>query len=115
METIIGGIDIDAETAAQWGWLNRSLPAADLERHVNDLADRIATFDPVAVRAAKAAVLAALPDPEPGLRDEALRFDQLLHRPESSEAMTAFLQRGGQTREAEKRIVETTAGLFTTD
>lgn len=112
MEIVVGAIDIDAETAAAWGWLNRSLPAADLRRHVDTLADRIASFDPVAVRAAKASVLAALPDPEPGLRTEAELFDQLLHRPDAGEAMRRFLERGGQTRAGEQQVADLSAGLF---
>ena len=112
MEIVVGAVDIDAETAAAWGWLNRALPAADLQRHVDDLAHRIASFDPAAVRAAKASVLAALGDPTDGLRAEANLFDELLHRPEATAAMTAFVAEGGQTREGEKRVVETTSGLF---
>jgi len=43
----------------------RTMPAADLGRYVEQVADRIASFDPVAVRAAKASVLAATPDRAP--------------------------------------------------
>jgi enoyl-CoA hydratase/carnithine racemase len=112
MEIVIGAVDVDADTAAEWGWLNRSLPSVDLQRYVDDLADRIASFDPAAVRAAKASVVAALPDPEPGLRNEANLFDQLLHRPEATAAMTGFMKRGGQTRDGEQRVAELGAGLF---
>lgn len=112
MEIVIGGVDIDADTAAAWGWLNRSLPTVDLQRYVDDTADRIASFDPAAVRAAKASVLAALPDPGPGLRNEANLFDQLLHRAEATAAMTEFLKRGGQTRDGEQRVADISAGLF---
>ena len=112
MEIVVGGVDIDAETLAAWGWLNRSLPAVDLGRYVDDLADRIASFDPVAVRSAKASVLAALPDPTPGLLAEADLFATTLHRPEAATAMTKFLSSGGQTREGEQQMMSITEGLF---
>ncbi len=112
MEIVVGGVDIDAETLAAWGWLNRSLAAADLGRYVDDLADRIAAFDPVAVRSAKASVLAALPDPTPGLLAEADLFATTLHRPEAAAAMKKFLSSGGQTREGEQHMVSITEGLF---
>lgn len=112
MEIVVGGIDIDAHTAESWGWLNRALPAVDLERYVDHLADRIASFDPVAVRAAKASVLAAESDPTPGLRAEANLYSQTLHRPEAGAAMSTFLERGGQTREGERQMMQLTAELF---
>lgn len=112
MEIVIGGVDVDAETLEAWGWLNRSLPTADLDRHVDGLADRIASFDPVAVRAAKASVLAASPDPTPGLRTEAELFASIVHRPEAARAMREFLSRGGQTRAGEQQMESTTRGLF---
>jgi len=112
MEIVLGGVDIDAETLETWGWLNRSLPAADLGRYVDDIADRIASFDPVAVRAAKASVLAAMPDPTPGLQAEADLFATTVHRPEAAAAMQQFLANGGQTREGEQQMTSITQGLF---
>jgi len=112
MEIVLGGVDVDAETLETWGWLNRSLPEADLGRYVDDIADRIASFDPVAVRAAKASVLAAMPDPTPGLRAEADLFATTVHRPEAAAAMRQFLVNGGQTREGEQQMMSITQGLF---
>ncbi len=112
MEIVVGAVDIDADTAASWGWLNRAMPQVDLGRYVDGLADRIASFDPVAVRAAKASVLASMPDPAPGLRAETNLFNHTLHRPAATAAMTAFLERGGQTRIGERRIAELATGLF---
>ncbi len=112
MEIVVGGIDVDARTLADWGWLNRSLSDADLGRHVDDLADRIASFDPVAVRAAKASVVAASPDPTEGLMAEAGFFATSLHRPEAAAAMSTFLANGGQTREGERQMMSITEGLY---
>ena len=101
MEIILGGVDIDARTAEQWGWLNRALPADELEDHVDGLARRIASFPAHAVRAAKAAVLASAPDPTPGMLDEAHLFQTTLRDPLTQASMQAFLDLGGQTRDAE--------------
>lgn len=112
MEIVLGGVDVDAETLETWGWLNRSLPAADLGRYVDDLANRIASFDPQAVRSAKASVLAAGPDPTDGLLAEADLFTSLVHRPEAAAAMQRFLDNGGQTREGEQQMMAITEELF---
>ncbi len=105
MEIILGGDDVDAATLDAWGWLNRAFPdVAALDAHVDELARRIASFPPQAVRNAKAAALAAEPDPVPGLLEEAYLFDELLTREDAHAAMGRFLAGGGQTREGELRV-----------
>lgn len=107
MEMVLGGIDIDAQTAERWGWLNRAFESeAELDSYVDILARRIASFPATAVRLAKESILAALPDPTDALIDEAFRFQQTLRDPASAARMTAFLERGGQTREGELRVSE---------
>lgn len=107
MEIVLGGIDVDADTAERWGWLNRAFDtAAELDAYVDGLARRIAGFPPTAVRLAKAAVLGALPDGRDGLLDEAFMFQQTLRDPASSARMRSFLASGGQTREGEMRVGE---------
>lgn len=105
MEIVLGGDDIDAATLDAWGWLNRAFPdVAGLDAHVDELARRIASFPPQAVRNGKAAVLAAEPDPLPGLLEEAYLFEELMVREDSTAAMKRFLAGGGQTREGELRV-----------
>lgn len=108
LEIVLGSGDIDAETAAAWGWVNRSLPAGELDRFVDELAERIASFPAGAVAEAKAAVLDGLPDPVPGMRREAQRFSRTLRDPEAIARMERFLELGGQTREVEQDL----AALF---
>lgn len=112
MEVVVGAVDIDARTAEQWGWLNRALEPSALSDHVDALADRIAGFDPVAVRTAKASVLAAEPDTTEGLATESDLFAGLLHRPDAAAAMRRFLERGGQTRAGEQQMMTLADDLF---
>ena len=104
LEMILGCEDLDAETAERWGLLNRALPAAELRPFVERLARRIACFPPEAVAEAKQAVLAADPAWEAGLIGEAHGFQRLIRTDAAQQAMRRFLERGGQTREAEKRL-----------
>jgi enoyl-CoA hydratase/carnithine racemase len=53
LEVILGGDDFDAELAERYGWINRALPDAELDAFVDDLARRVAGFDPFALREAK--------------------------------------------------------------
>jgi enoyl-CoA hydratase/carnithine racemase len=56
LEIILGSDDFDAETAAQYGWINRALPDDDLDDFVDTLARRIASFDKAALAEAKSLV-----------------------------------------------------------
>ena len=103
LEIALGCGDIDAETAAHWGYVNRALPPAELRPFVDALAARIASFPAGAIARAKQAVDAALPDPTEGLITEDQLFRVCLGDPEAPARMTAFLDGGGQTREGELR------------
>jgi enoyl-CoA hydratase/carnithine racemase len=103
LEVVLGCNDIDAETAAQWGYVNRALPASELRPFVDALAARIASFPRLAIASAKAAVDGALPDPTEGLLTEDQLFRICLGDPDAHNRMTAFLEAGGQTREVELR------------
>jgi enoyl-CoA hydratase/carnithine racemase len=112
LEMILGGIDVDAQTALQWGWLNRAFATSDeLDAYVAFLAARVASFPSTAVRLAKASVLNALDDPTEVLLDEAFAFQQTLRDPVSADHMRTFLARGGQTREGEGAIAQLSGDL----
>ena len=53
LEIILGSDDFDAETAAEYGWINRSIPDDELDDFVDSLARRIASFDKPALAEAK--------------------------------------------------------------
>lgn len=104
MEIVLAGDDIDAETLAAWGWLNRAVETDRLRDHVAALAARLASMPPEAVSRAKASVLAATPDPTPGLLEEAYLFQETLRTAAAQTRMRNFLERGGQTVAGEKRV-----------
>ena len=51
LELILGGLDLDAATAERWGYLNRALPAEEIDTFVTSAASRIAACPADAVRA----------------------------------------------------------------
>lgn len=56
LELLLGGDDLDAATAERYGLVNRALPDKDLDRFVDRLATRIASFDKPALATVKALV-----------------------------------------------------------
>ncbi len=106
LEIILGGGDLDAETAERWGYLNRIFTADDIGPFVDELAARIASFPIAAVRLAKEAVNGAEQPLAEGLLDEAYLFQRLLRTDSARRAMRRFLEVGGQTREGELRVAE---------
>src|SRR6202030_657978 len=78
LEVILGGIDMDAETAERWGYLNRAFEPAQIGPYVEWLAQRIASFPIEAVRLTKQAINSADKPLIEGLRDESYLFQQLV-------------------------------------
>lgn len=111
LELILGGDDLDAETAERWGWLNRVFETDEIGPFVDNLARRIASYPPPAVRLAKESVNAADGSWLDGLLEEAYLFERLLRTKEARHNMQRFLEIGGQTREGELRINELNAEL----
>lgn len=109
LEIILGGIDLDAETAEKWGWLNRALPANAIDAHVSSLAQRIASFPTEAVRLAKQSIEAAALPLDEGCKIEAELFQTLLFSDDARSKMRRFLELGGQTREGELRVADLSA------
>jgi enoyl-CoA hydratase/carnithine racemase len=113
LEIILGGDDLDAETAERWGYLNRIFEADEIGGFVASLAARIASFPVEAVRLAKASVDAHLLGLHEGMVEEAYLFQQLLRTDGAQTAMRRFLALGGQTREGELRVGELNAEVGT--
>jgi enoyl-CoA hydratase/carnithine racemase len=111
LEVILGGDDLDADTAERWGWLNRIFEPSEIGPFVDVLARRIASFPPPAVRLAKESVNAADRPLLDGLFEEAYLFERLLRTDEARRNMQRFLDIGGQTRDGELRINDLNAEL----
>ncbi len=111
LEVILGGIDLDAQTAERWGYLNRALPAGEIGPYVEGLARRIASFPPEAVRLAKQSVNSAVKPLAEGLQDESYLFQTLIRTDAARRNMARFLEIGGQTRDGELRVAELSAEL----
>ena len=104
LEVVLGCDDVAADLAESWGWVNRSMSAAELWPHVNNLAARIASFPAHAVAAAKASVLRSDKEIVPDLIAEGAAFQATLGGPGAREAMQRFMSSGGQTPQGELRL-----------
>jgi len=111
IEIILGGVDLDAETAERWGYLNRALAADEIGPYVEALARRIASFPEESVRLAKQAINASDRPLAEGLREESYLFQELLRTKSGQRNMARFLQIGGQTREGELKVAELSGAL----
>jgi enoyl-CoA hydratase/carnithine racemase len=111
LEVILGGVDMDAETAEAWGYLNRALGAEEIGPYVDWLARRIVSFPVEAVRLAKQSVNSATKPLADGLKDESFLFQQLIRTESGQRNMKRFLEIGGQTREGELKIAELSGKL----
>lgn len=56
IEVILGSDDFDADTAERYGWVNRSIPDAQLDAFVERFALRVASFDRRAIASAKSII-----------------------------------------------------------
>ena len=105
MEICLGSDDIDAETAEQWGYLNRIFDTpAELDGFVDGLANRIALWPAEAIGLCKASINNAEMPWEDGLLEEAYLFQQTLRTSGAQANMRKALELGAQTREGELRM-----------
>ncbi|MEH2493162.1 enoyl-CoA hydratase/isomerase family protein [Bradyrhizobium sp. AZCC 2230] len=94
LEVLLSSDDIDADLAAAYGYVNRSLPDAELDGFVDKLANRIASFDKWAIANTKRLVNAAsLPaDVEIAAGWEACMTS--VTRPAAQDRIKAFFEQG---------------------
>jgi enoyl-CoA hydratase/carnithine racemase len=111
LEVVLGAEDFPADLAERYGYVNRALRPEDLGAFVERLAYRIASFPADAIALAKEALIAGEPPTVEGLIDEEHCFMRSAATIEARHRMKQFLERGGQTREAELRLDDVTSKL----
>jgi len=94
LEVLLSSDDIDADLAAAYGYVNRSLPDSELDDFVDALANRIASFDKWAIANTKRLVNAASlpPDVEIAAGWEACMTS--VNRPAAQSRIKAFFEQG---------------------
>ncbi len=94
LEVLLGADDIRGDLAERYGYVNRSLPDAELDGFVEALAMRIASFDKEAIAETKRLVdIASLP-PDEDIKPEWDAFLAALGRPASQKRIKALMERG---------------------
>ena len=106
LEVMLSAQDYDADLAERYGWINRALPADELDVFVSSLAHRIAKFPAAGHSVVKERVNAiALPSVEDIRRDSDL-FLEGTRTDEFQQLTKAAFRNGFQTREAEMNLAE---------
>jgi enoyl-CoA hydratase/carnithine racemase len=101
LEVMLSAQDYDADLAERYGWINRALPADDIDDFVRSIALRIAGFPAMGHAVVKERVNAiALPTVEDVRRDSDL-FLEGTRTNEFQELTKAAMKRGFQTRDGE--------------
>jgi enoyl-CoA hydratase/carnithine racemase len=105
LEVLLGADDIPGDLAERYGYVNRSLPDADLDGFVDALATRIASFDKRAVSETKRFVdLASLP-PDYEIAPEWDVCLASIMRPPAQERIGMLMERGfHQPGDVENRL-----------
>jgi enoyl-CoA hydratase/carnithine racemase len=119
LEIILGADDFDADTAAAFGWVNRSIPDAELDTFVERLVARLSNFERKTIALAKQTIneragLVAVED----LNATEKKFFETLTWSETQEQVKSLFERGLQQRgDLELRLGEligTSSGKTTT-
>ena len=99
----------DAVTAERYGWVNRGVPARELDAFVDRLAANIAALPGDVIAAAKYAIVPS--DHADGLAREHDAWAGLMARPAIARLMGAGLTHGAQTRDGEHDLEGLLRGL----
>src|SRR6201993_2082988 len=96
LEIVLSANDFDGDSAERYGYINRSLPDAELDGFVDALARRIASFDRRALAAAKNLVNQVSLPPSDRLLAAFTSFGTALGWPAAQNRIRAVLERGLQ-------------------
>ena len=94
LEVLLGANDIPGDLAELYGYVNRSLPDAELDGFVEALATRVASFDKDAIRETKRFVDVASLPPDVEIAPEWDAFLASVKRPAAQERISKLMQHG---------------------
>ena len=106
LEVMLGAQDYDAELAERYGWINRALPANELDEFVSSLARRITNFPPAGLVAVKDRTNAIALAPAEDFRRDSDLFGEGAQTAEAQSRFQAAFKRGFQTRDAEMNLAQ---------
>jgi enoyl-CoA hydratase/carnithine racemase len=109
LEVVLSADLYDAETAERYGWVNRAVPAGELDDLVDRLARNIAALPEGVIAAAKHAIVPA--DLAEGLRREHDAWASQIVRPAAEQLIRAGLTHGAQTPDGERDLEGLLRGL----
>lgn len=109
LELLLTGDLVDADTAAAYGWINRAIPASELEAFVDEVAGKIAALSPELIAAAKRLVPPS--DLADGLRAENDAWAELVSGDLPARLMAGALEHGAQTPEGERDLESLMRGV----
>lgn len=101
LEVMLSADDYDADVAERYGWINRALPASELDGYVATLAHRIASFPTAGHIAVKDRVNAISLAPIEDFRYDSDSFGRSARDPQVQRRLQAALHKGLQDRETE--------------
>jgi enoyl-CoA hydratase/carnithine racemase len=96
LEILLSGKDINGELAERYGYVNRSLPDGELDKFVDDLARRIATYDKQSIGEIKALVNTASLPPDKDVGAEWPAFLGSVQRPAAQHNIKRLMELGLQ-------------------
>ncbi|SEP63911.1 Enoyl-CoA hydratase/carnithine racemase [Devosia sp. YR412] len=102
MEIVLGVDLFDAKTAERYGWINRAVPADEIDAFVDTLAQNIANLADGVIAAAKLSLPAE--DYSAGLEIENTAWAGLFAQPAAGRLLVGGLENGAQTPVVERNI-----------
>jgi enoyl-CoA hydratase/carnithine racemase len=106
LEVMLSAEDYDTDLAERYGWINRALPADELDHFVKSLANRITGFPAAGQLAVKDRVNAITLPPVEDFRRDSDLFGEGVRAPEAQGQIQAAMKRGFQTRDAEMALAQ---------